>query len=277
MIRQTSTPDSSGSIRSSRTRSGRSARNSASASRPSAAAMARYPSSSSASTRVSRSVVSSSTTRIVRPMRAGSCRAGVNAVFTAGSPAAAVVNDPFISAAAGAGSGAGTAARLAIAASMRASVRSRPSATSVSNSGGVAVIPVVATRIAMNRSPAFQPRASTSSRSGGSSSSASQVTPSWAASRSRAAARPSAVVATSQRLGTRRAGSTSSSSPHRKPTRSTIAARVGSRSRTIGRSGAELVRGGRPVDVAVDLGRLEERAAAARPGRRRRGAGSTAR
>ena len=56
-----------------------------------------------------------------------------------------------------------------------ASVRSRPSATRVSNSGGVAVRPVTATRIAMNRSPGFQPRASASARSGGSSSSASKV------------------------------------------------------------------------------------------------------
>ena len=57
-----------------------------------------------------------------------------------------------------------------------ASVRSRPSATSVSNSGGVAVRPVTATRMAMNRSPAFQPRSSARARSGGSSSSASKAT-----------------------------------------------------------------------------------------------------
>ena len=66
------------------------------------------------------------------------------------------------------------ASSTAIARSSRASVRSRPRATSVSNRGGVAVRPVTATRMAMNRSPAFQPRASARARSGGSSSSASK-------------------------------------------------------------------------------------------------------
>src|SRR4029079_6511032 len=79
MIRQTSTPDSSGSIRSSSTRSGRSERNWARASRPSAAWTTRNPSESSASARVSRSVVSSSTTRIVRAIR----RQGYGPVLTA--------------------------------------------------------------------------------------------------------------------------------------------------------------------------------------------------
>jgi hypothetical protein len=64
-------------------------------------------------------------------------------------------------------------ASRSIARSSRSIVRSWPSATSVSNRGGVAVRPVTATRIAMNRSPAFQPRASASALSGGSSSSAS--------------------------------------------------------------------------------------------------------
>jgi hypothetical protein len=72
MMRQTSIPDSSGSIRSSRTRSGRSARNWLRASRPSAAATTRNPSASSASTSASRSVGSSSTTKIVRAI----CRSG---------------------------------------------------------------------------------------------------------------------------------------------------------------------------------------------------------
>ena len=44
--------------------------------------------------------------------------------------------------------------------SSRSRVRSSPSATMVSNSGGVAVRPVTATRMAMNRSPTFQPCAS---------------------------------------------------------------------------------------------------------------------
>ena len=65
----------------------------------------------------------------------------------------------------------------------------------MSNSGGVAVRPVTATRIAMNRSPAFQPRASASARSGGSSSSASNTTAGTAAIVSAAAASASRVVA----------------------------------------------------------------------------------
>ena len=133
-------------------------------------------------------MVSSSTTRIVRAIRAGSSGRAVNASFTAVRRLAP---------------GRAAAASRAIAASSRASVRSRPRATSVSNSGGVAVRPVVATRIAMNRSPAFQPRASTSSRSGGSSSSASQVVAVDARRGARGRrASPSAVVAASQRLGT---------------------------------------------------------------------------
>ena len=76
------------------------------------------------------------------------------------------------------------AARTAWARSSRARVRSKPSATSVSNSGGVAVRPVTATRIAMKRSPAFQPRASASPRRVASR-------PSW----SKATSPPSAMAA----------------------------------------------------------------------------------
>ena len=76
---------------------------------------------------------------------------------------------------------------------------------------------------------------------------------------SRAAASPSRVVAASQRFGTRSAGSTSRSSIHRKPTRSTIAARVGSRSWTTGQERPDLVVRRQPVDPAVVDGGLEER------------------
>ena len=115
-------------------------------------------------------------------MRSGSCRAGVNAVFNAGSPAAAVVNSSFISG--------GGRSRLRRRPRRRGSRSPRRSARASAPARGRPAcrtaaasrcVPVVATRIAMNRSPAFQPRASTSSRSGGSSSSASQVTASWAA------------------------------------------------------------------------------------------------
>ena len=64
-------------------------------------------------------------------MRAGSCRSGVNAVFTDRAAATVVVNDPFMS----------RRRRRAVRSPRRGapSVRSRPRATSVSNSGGVAV------------------------------------------------------------------------------------------------------------------------------------------
>ena len=88
MIRQTSIPDSSGSIRSRRTRSGRSARKRTSASRPSAADTTRNPSASSASTSASRRVGSSSTTRIVRAI----CRSGYRRVLTGHSRPAVPVD-----------------------------------------------------------------------------------------------------------------------------------------------------------------------------------------
>ena len=58
-----------------------------------------------------------------------------------------------------------SASRARAARSRRASVRSRPRATIDSNRGGVAVFPVTATRMAMKRSPAFQPCASATPRS----------------------------------------------------------------------------------------------------------------
>ena len=118
------------------------------------------------------------------------------------------------------------AARTSIARSSRSSVRSQPSATSVSNSGGVAVRPVTATRIAMNRSPAFQPRASASSRSGGSSSSASKL---HRAVRRRSTSRAAreALERSSPRPSASARGSPGrarSSSTQRNPTRSPIGA-----------------------------------------------------
>ncbi len=121
--------------------------------------------------------------------------------------------------------------------SSRSRVRSSPSATSVSNSGGVAVRPVIATRMAMNRSPTFQPCASASARSGGSSSSASNAIPSAVGDR-----RPRGDEAPVGRrrvpaLGHERApGRRSARRTHRKPTRSPIAPSLGRRSVTIGSS-----------------------------------------
>ena len=99
----------------------------------------------------------------------------------------------------------------------------------------MAVRPVTATRIAMNRSPAFQPRASARARSGGSSSSASKETSPTATIASRAAASPSRVVVVSQRFGTSVTGSRATSLTHRNPTRSPMAPSVGRRSPMIGR------------------------------------------
>ena len=153
--------------------------------------------------------------------------------------------------------------------SSRASVRSRPSATSVSNSGGVAVRPVTATRMAMNRSPAFQPRASASARSGGSSSSASKVTAPVVGDRpSRAAASAVAGRRGVPALGhEHRRRRRSTSSTHRKPTRSPIAPSVGRRSRTIGSSARSSSSDGHPVDPAGDAARPRRTAAGGRPGR----------
>ena len=261
MIRQTSTPDSSGSIRSRRTRSGRSARNSASA----CAAVGRGD--GTVALEIERFDQRLAKRRLVVHDEDRACHArrivagpAVNAVFIAGS-----TWPPVLTLRSSAGRPIGAIRRPPA----RRAARSRrrcgrasgrgPSATSVSNSGGVAVRPVVATRIAMNRSPAFQPRASTSSRSGGSSSSASQVTVSCAASRSRAAASASAVVAASQRLGTTQGRVHVQLVDPQEADRSVIAARVGSRSRTIGRMRAQLVLGGGPVDRAVRRRGLEVR------------------
>ena len=104
----------------------------------------------------------------------------------------------------------------------------------VSNSGGETVRPVIATRIAMNRSPTFQPPSSTRRRSGGSISSASQLTRPTSAIVWRAARSAMAVLAASQRLGIISAGSGSRSFTSRKPMRSPTTARVGRRSWTTG-------------------------------------------
>ena len=104
----------------------------------------------------------------------------------------------------------------------------------MSKRGGVAVRPVTATRIAMNRSPAFHPRASARARSGGSSSSASKETSPNPVMTPRAAVRPSLVVAASHRFGTSSIGSSFTCLSHKKPTRSPMAPSVGRRSPMIG-------------------------------------------
>ena len=150
--------------------------------------------------------------------------------------------------------------RTSIARSSRRSVRSRPSATSVSNSGGVAVRPVTATRIVMNRSPAFQPlrlgegaerrlqlvglerqlRDGRDRRAGGLES-------------------PARAVAASQRLGTSVAASRATSSTHRNPTRSPTAPSVGRRSWIDRQEGAELVVRRHPLDPSGPQLGLHER------------------
>ena len=140
--------------------------------------------------------------------------------------------------------------QASIARSSRSSVRSYPSATSVSNSGGVAVRPVTATRIAMNRSPAFQPRSSARARSGGSSSSASKLTAPTSAIVARAAAAPRRSSRRPSASARASPGSTSRSSTHRNPTSSPIAPSRGSRSWTTGSSAWTSSSAGHPVDPA---------------------------
>ena len=108
---------------------------------------------------------------------------------------------------------------------------------SVSNSGGVAVRPVTATRIAMNRSPAFQPRSSARARSGGSSSSASKRHRADVGDRlARGRAGPRRGRGVPALRHERAPGRARRRRPTGSPTRSPIAPSVGSRSWTTGSS-----------------------------------------
>ena len=141
-----------------------------------------------------------------------------------------------------------------------------------SKSGGVALRPVIATRMAMNRSPTFQPvlLAQGAQRRLELVGLEAALRP---APRPRVRPRPGRRRSwpRSQRLGTRMAGSTSMSSMKTKSSMGPMASSRGRRSRTIGSSGASAS----GVGVRTVPGRPPRPPRRARPGTAARGSTSS--